>query len=98
MAAEHDQDHNIWCFENGFLKILISRSIEDLKGLPPILVNTIKNISQAAYENGPITLEITSAPPEWIKMKNEEEILPAFHFINIGFKETKLNAMGRDTS
>ena len=44
VEADHHQNHKLWLVENGFVHNLWSKTNDDLRGLPAILVNTVKNI------------------------------------------------------
>ncbi|KAL4194534.1 hypothetical protein AMTRI_Chr05g69120 [Amborella trichopoda] len=43
LSAEHPQDQKLWLYENTFIKNLWTADNSDLKGLPNILVNTLRN-------------------------------------------------------
>ncbi|MDD0148583.1 hypothetical protein PSY31_23120, partial [Shigella flexneri] len=41
VQSEHPQEHKLCLVENGFVHNLWTKTNDDLKGLPPIIVNTV---------------------------------------------------------
>ena len=81
VQSNHPQEHKLWLVENGFVHNLWTETNEDLKGLPSIIVNTVKNIRKTDCI---LRLKFRSTPPEWIPRKNGEvEYISPYHYVRI---------------
>ncbi|PRQ21805.1 putative nucleotidyltransferase, Ribonuclease H [Rosa chinensis] len=81
VQSEHPQEHKLWLVENGFVHNLWTKTNDDLKGLPPIIVNTVKNVRK---NDCMLRLKFRSTPPEWIQKANGEvEYIPPYHYVRI---------------
>ncbi|KAL6194743.1 hypothetical protein ACLB2K_035819 [Fragaria x ananassa] len=62
VQAEHPQKHKLWLIENGFVRNLWTKTNEDLKGFPEIIVEAVKNIRP---DGCILRIKFISTPPEW---------------------------------
>ena len=67
--------------ENGFVHNLWTKNNDDLRGLPLIIVNAVKNIRK---EDCILRLKFRSTPPEWIQKKDGEiEYISPYHYVRV---------------
>ena len=81
VQAEHPQNHKLWIIENGFVHNLWTKTNDDLRSLPAIIINMVKNIRP----NGCILrIKFISTPPEWIKKRDgTTEYISPYHYVRL---------------
>jgi hypothetical protein len=81
VEADHHQNHKLWLIENGFVHNLWTKTNDDLRGLPAIIVNTVKNIRP---DGCILRIKFISTPPEWIKKRDgTTEYISPYHYVRL---------------
>ncbi|KAK9923007.1 hypothetical protein M0R45_031443 [Rubus argutus] len=81
VQAEHHQNHKLWLVENGFVHNLWTKTNDDLRGLPAIIVNTIKTIRP---EGCIMRIKFISTPPEWIQRQDGSvEYIAPYYYVRL---------------
>ncbi|KAL6194152.1 hypothetical protein ACLB2K_035236 [Fragaria x ananassa] len=80
VQAEHPQKHKLWLVKNSFVHNLWTKTNEDLKGLPEIIAEAVKNIRP---DGCILRLKFISTQPEWTVVNNQMNYISPYHHVRL---------------